>query len=187
MKPLDIRDVAIIDAFPIYNCGKTALSVGCGEGRIDFHLANLGYRVYATDIKRHETWQEMPNLTFHQSDIFDLASFPMKEAPVVICSEVMEHLKEYKGALKNLLFLATVRLILTIPFKKSYFSSSHCNFWDDRESDEYKNVNEFISLCVPYSVSISKIRTKAKDVEMGQYEYLITVDKRQNFNKGHRK
>jgi len=184
MMPLDIRDIAIIDAFPVYDCEKIVLSAGCGEGRIDFHLAALGYRTYATDIKRHETWQETANLTFHRSDIFDLASFPVKEAPVVICSEVIEHLRGYKESLKNLLFLATIRLILTIPFKKSYFSPSHCNFWDDRESGGYKNVDEFIGLCEPYTVSISKIRTKPDDVEMGQYEYLIIVDKRQNYTRG---
>ncbi len=183
MKSLDIRDVAIIDAFPVYDCEKTVLNIGCGEGRIDFHLATLGHRVYATDIKRYETWQEVPNLTFHLSSIFDLNSFPIRSTSVVICSEVIEHLNGYKKALKNLLCLARIRLIITVPFKRSFFSPEHCNFWDDKVSNGYKDVNEFISLCEPYSVSISKIRTKPRDVEMGQYEYLIVVDKRQNYTR----
>jgi len=176
MKPLDIRDISIIDAFPVYNRKNIILNVGCGEGRIDKHLGFIGYRVYAVDIKQGEEWDSHPNLTFHKANIFDLKSFPISSSPVVICSEVLEHLKDYKIALANLLKLAEIRLIITVPFKKSFGgeSAGHCNFWDD------SNVGEFKRLCNPYSTSISKIRTKGKDVQMKQFCYLIIVDKRQD-------
>jgi SAM-dependent methyltransferase len=175
MKPLDIRDVAIIDAFPVYKHENIVLNVGCGEGRIDRHLIALGYYVYATDIERQEGWIDSPNLKFHQSDIFDIGSFPIPSAPIVICSEVLEHLKEYKAALANLLKLTEIRLVITIPFEKSFggAKSGHCNFWGDN------NVNEFIELCKPYSTAISKIRTKLEDVQRHQYCYLIVIDRRQ--------
>jgi len=54
MKALDIRDISIIDAFPVYDHEKTILNIGCGEGRIDSYLASIGYRVYATDIDRDQ-------------------------------------------------------------------------------------------------------------------------------------
>ena len=178
MKSLDMRDIAIIDAFPSYDCQKKVLNVGCGEGRIDLHLASMGYRVYATDIKLPP--QElvlMPmSITIHLSDIFDLSSFPIKSSPIVICSEVLEHLPKYREALKNLLILTGVRLIITVPHEKSFggTNAGHCNFWDDG------NVDEFIDLCSPNSVAISKIRTKPEDVHRRQFCYLIVVDKRQN-------
>ncbi|MCJ7828590.1 MAG: methyltransferase domain-containing protein [Dehalococcoidia bacterium] len=173
MIPRDMKDDSIIGALPGYDCEKTILNVGCGTARIDFHIAAMGYRVYATDIERNEVWQETDNLTFHQSDIFDLTSFPILNAPIVICSQVLEHLKNYKQALANLLKLTTARLILTFPFKRSFYSPAHLNFWDDN------NIGEFIELCKPHLVSVSKIITKSEDVKNRQYDYLIIIDKRQ--------
>ena len=190
--PLDIRDIAIIDAFPVYQCEPLVLNVGCGEGRIDFHLMELKYSVYATDIKRREIWEDVIKencfLKFSEADIFNLESFPINQAPIVICSEVLEHLVEYKKALKNLIKLTKVRLIITVPFEESFGGrfapppEGHYNLWSDRRKLRYKNINEFHKLCRPYSVSISKIRTKPEDVEMKQYCFLIVIDKKQKFN-----
>ncbi|MBA7648115.1 hypothetical protein ES703_55895 [subsurface metagenome] len=176
MKPLDIRDIAIIDAFPVYDYEKTVLNVGCGEGRIDFHLARLEFKVYATDISCQYVEGQSANPAFSQADIFNLSSFPIKKAPVVICSEVLEHLPRYKEALKNLLNLTGIRLIITVPYKQSFGgkNAGHCNFWSD------ENVGEFIGLCSPNSIAISKIRTKPTDVQLRQFCYLIVVDRRQD-------
>lgn len=192
MKPLDIRDIAIIDAFPVYSHEKIVLNIGCGEGRIDSHLASMGYRVYATDVTRKDTWKDSDRLTFHETSIFDLSSFPVRNASIVLCSQVLEHVKEYKTALANLIGLTTVRLIVTIPYKRSFPDSSHINFWDDGVHDAvpgsmpsyhgYEDIHEFVDLCKPYMVAISKIRTKPEDVEKHQYNYLIIIDKRQNLN-----
>ena len=43
----------------------------------------------------------------------------MKRAPVVICSEVLEHLPRYKEALKNLLSLTGIRLIFILKEDKN--------------------------------------------------------------------
>ena len=190
---LDIRDIAIINAFPIYDCEPIVLNVGCGGGRIDFHLRELGYKVYATDIKKREIWEDVVKensfLKFSEASIFDIESFPIKNAPIVICSEVLEHLIDYKRALKNLIKITQTRLIITIPFEESFGGryapppEGHCNLWSDRKKlFRYKNINEFHELCRPYSVAISKIRTKPEDVEMRQYCFLIVVDKKQEFN-----
>ncbi len=178
IQPLDKKDISIIDAFPVYAYDKTVLNVGCGPARIDFHLANMGYKVYATDIKKYDTWQDAKNLTFHKSDIFNLGSFPVKNASVVIASEMLEHLKLYKLALENLIRLTSIRLIITIPWRYSFGHPSHCNFWDDKATSYLKDVKEFIKFCSPYKTAISKILTKLKDVGK-QYAYLIVMDKRQ--------
>lgn len=173
MDPLDIRDIAILDALPFYEFDKIILNVGCGKGRIDYHLAAMGFKIFATDIKQDEDWQEIDRLTFHESDIFDLHSFPIAPIPVVICSQVLEHLKDYKIALKNLIILTHIRLIITVPFKKSFHSRGHVNFWDDN------SIREFAELGHPYSVSISRILTKPEDAGRKQSAYLIILDKRQ--------
>lgn len=185
---LDIRDIAIIDAFPVYGCNvplQGVLNVGCGEGRIDFHLATMGYRVYATDIKRYGTWTDKGNPSFHISNIFDISSFPVASAPIVICSQTLEHIQDYKKAIENLLQLTKIRLIITIPFKRSFYSymAGHLNFWDDKKTSRYRDVHEFAMLCASYMVSISKIMTKPQDAKHGLRNYLIIVDKRQNYTR----
>ena len=174
MNPLDIRDISIIDAFPVYGYVTLLdiLNVGCGEGRLDQHLLEMGWGIYSTDIKK-PTMANWP-FNFSIADIFDLSSFPIKSAPIVICSQVLEHLKDWQLALENLIKLTEVRLIITVPHRHSFHSPGHVNFWDET------SVVEFNYFCRPYSVAISKIRTKAEDVERGQWCYLIVVDKRQN-------
>lgn len=178
MQELDMKEIAIIDALPAYDYEKTILNVGCGFGKMDFHLARMGYRVYATDIKRHSSWQDGELLTFYAADIFDLTSFSVFSASVVICSQVLEHLRDYKKALINLLRLAETRLIITFPYKYSFRHPEHVNFWADEETSEFRCVDEFIELCKPYSVAISKIISKSQDIRK-QFAYLTVVDKRQ--------
>jgi len=175
MKPLDVRDISIIDALPVYDYEKVVLNVGCGEGRIDYYLAKMGYRVFATDIKWDMNWPVVRELTFHTADIFDRRTFPISSAPVVICSQVLEHLKDYKNALNNLIILTEIRLIITIPYWKSFHSREHLHFWNDR------NIGDLANFCQPYSVSISKILTKPEDVKRKQAAYLVIIDKRQKF------
>ena len=180
MKPLDMKDVAIIDAFPVYNCRKTILNIGCGDGRIDFYLAEMGYHVYAVDIKRYNTWKDSENLTFHVANIFDLSSMLIQAPDIIICSQVLEHLGAYGMALVNMMALAKIRIIITTPYRKSFGSPDHRHFWDDKENGEFKDVNEFKHICYPNSLAISKIRTKPKDAGSDRYGYLIIIDKRQN-------
>ena len=184
---IDMKDIAIMDAFPSHDCRKIVLDVGCGKGGIDYHLADMGYRVYATDIKEKESWRNptatvslriYKKLQFTRADIFDLSSFPIQSSPIVICSQVLEHLSGYKLALVHLLALTEVRLIITVPWRRSFFNFEHINFWNDEALGAYKNIHEFITLCHPYSTTVSKILTKPQDVGK-QYGYIIVVDKRQ--------
>lgn len=185
MEPLTLKDIAIIDALPLHSINKRILTVGAGKGRLEYYLRQMGYEVYATDYQK-EWSEEHPGIHYSISNIFDLASYPIKNAPMVICSEVLEHLSDYQTALKNLISLTEIRLIITVPWKKSYNDKAppplgHCNFWIDHGwRIKYKNINEFKKLVHPYSVSISKIITKEKDREKkGKCAYLIVVDKRQ--------
>ena len=112
MKPLDIRDISIIDALPVYDVEPLVLNVGCGKGRIDTWLSQNGYIVYATDYEAKQEWGNGTNLLFSESDVYNLPSFPVRSAPIVLCSEVLEHLTRWQLALHNLLELTEERLII---------------------------------------------------------------------------
>lgn len=156
---------------PIYDCRKSVLTVGCGLGRLEWHLREMGYIVLATDVKRMVTWEDnAPSLCFSTMNILDRKTF-VRPRPIVICSEVLEHIPNYRQAFKNLLSLASTRVIITVPYDHSFGSPDHINFWHNPE--------EFYELGKPYVVSVSKIRTKSKDVKLNQWCYLIVVDKRQ--------
>ncbi len=170
---LDLRDIAIIDSFPVYDTVKEVLTVGCGLGRIETYLCSIGYNVIPTDIEP----RNLPN--FSISDIYNLDSFPVRYRGVVLASQVIEHLLDWRLAFSNLIKLTTRRLIITTPYSRSFFDPGHINFWEDNKHDQYNDVKEFIELAKPYSTSISKIRTKAADTGT-KCLYLITVDKLQD-------
>lgn len=170
--PLDIRDISIIDALPVCQCPKLILTVGAGHGRIEWHLSQkMGYPVIATDIEKLVKWEEQANLKFF---IYDVTKY-IPQAPTIICSQVLEHIKDYRTAYRNLVKSATFRLIITFPHEQSFHSPDHINFWND------KTVKEFDIMAHPYSTAISKIRTKPKDKEGNKFVYLLTIDKRQKY------
>ena len=57
----------------------------------------------------------------------------------------------------------------------------HCNYWLDLQSRRFRWVDEFRVMAKPYHTTISKIRTKPRDKELGNFDYLIVVDKRQRW------
>jgi hypothetical protein len=188
---LDIRDVSILDALPGWSQYGTVLTIGCGEGRLEMEgmtrLTPFAPEVLATDLHAHDTWPSKPddsNVTFrHGVDIFRSNTWP-EPADVVVCSQVLEHLPEWKIALKNLASLTIRRLIITVPWAKSFNVSGpppkgHCNYWHTRAE-----IEEFERLLRPYHVAISRIRTKPEDVQMRQYGWLIVMDKNQRWNTG---
>ena len=197
---LDIRHISIIDALPVFQAKKEILTVGCGNGMLEHELQKIGFDVIATDYFEKESRENtkfLDQINYQKSSIFDLSSFSVDGRETVICSEVLEHLPNYKEAFKNLLQLTHRRLIVTIPWNISYDvegppPEGHCNYWTDRgenpftniihlaERDpNFKDIREFITMAWPYHVTISKIATKSIDWNTSSRCYMIVVDKTQ--------
>jgi SAM-dependent methyltransferase len=166
---LDIRDISIIDSLPFEY--STVLDIGCGHARVLKWLANNTQKKhFGIDIKDHK-WQSYKDLKFAIADIFNVNTWNIKKPDVIICSQVLEHLKDWRKALETIVNQAKKRIIITVPYDKSFYDPSHVNFWTEN------NINEFE--IKPYSISWMKIRTKPKDVDMKQYGWLIIIDKNQ--------
>lgn len=193
---IDYKDISIIDSLPTWSHEKVVLNIGCGPADLDCYLAHLGYRVYCTDMYKQKEWDNQDKkewidkglMSFHEGvNILDPSTLPIKNAAIVICSEVIEHLTEYKKAFENLLNATDTRLIITFPWRRSFYVGSnscmkewesHKNFWSDNDSPDYKDVREFVPLADPYAIAISKNVTKDADWQRGQRSYLVVVNKR---------
>lgn len=91
---------------------KEILDIGCGVGTLAFYLASKGNKVRGVDIseKAITTCKESAkSLNLHTLTSFKVMNFP-KEIPrgkfdFILCSEVIEHLKDDNLAIKKIYFL----------------------------------------------------------------------------------
>ncbi|MFC1627309.1 class I SAM-dependent methyltransferase [Patescibacteria group bacterium] len=93
------------------NSKSNILDVGCGVGTISFYLAKKGFNIVGIDIssKAIKTARETAsNLALNKNTSFsfgDIQSFKLKKKnlfDLIICSEVIEHLKNDEKTLKKL-------------------------------------------------------------------------------------
>ena len=195
---LDLRQISIVNALPVWKSQKEVRVVGSGDCKLDNYLVNEGYTVYSTDMpdgpghgdSGREKYSD--NINYSNADIFDLESFPVKKCETVICSEVLEHIPDWPNALRNLLHLAKKRVIITVPHHRSYDvveppPAGHCNYWTDLGDDCYESlaskedvtfgsILSFARILWPHRVSISKIVTKPEDFLHAARDYLIIID-----------
>ncbi len=111
--------------------GNLVLDAGCGEGRHCFGMLSRGARVVGFDLDfasmrdaskrlRHEASESDSLGEMTQGDIFHLP-FPNATYDRVICSEVMEHVHDYRAAAKELARVTKPggKLAITIPTRTS--------------------------------------------------------------------
>ena len=166
---------------------KEALIIGAGDCATDFHLIKNNFNVISTDYREDVSYEKRMKdykhlLNYHIADLFELDSFPVENREIVVCMEVLEHLTDYKKAFKNLLTLTEKRLIIGVPWRKSFNDTSpppvgHCNYWDLDSSGGFKDIHEFKKLSEPYQFYVEKILTKPEDAARNQAALLIIVDK----------
>lgn len=188
------KDMDIINSIHCKN--SVILNIGCGVGDLDLYLCYQGHMVYATDLCWHKEWNDIEKVNYQKEQklkfydkvsILDIGTVPLQASPVVICSQVLEHLPDYVMAFRNLLKLCTGRLIVTFPKEKSYNVTAehvkkiggtpHCNFWSDDKTGTYHSVKEFVDFSRPHRTTISTCVAKERDIVSSKRYYLIIVDK----------
>ena len=197
---IDPRHAIIIDSLPHYKSKKEVLIVGAGNCRIDRVLLEMGHDVTSTDYlseaegydfeEQRKEWG-IENIAVHNCNIFDLSTFPKQTYESVICAEVLEHLIDYRAAFDNLMKLTERRLVITVPWGKSFDDprpppQGHANYWFQEATVvhqiSFTDIKEFEKMAMPYYCATQVMRTKARDRELNQLCYLIIIDKNQKWN-----
>ena len=100
---------------------KNILDIGCGEGFTTITIADKlpNARITAIDFEREYTAyakekNKRENVTYECRDLFNLP-FRSNEFDLVICNEVLEHIKNYEEALNILTSISSKSLVVSVP------------------------------------------------------------------------
>jgi 2-polyprenyl-3-methyl-5-hydroxy-6-metoxy-1,4-benzoquinol methylase len=88
-----------------YKKGGKVLDVGCAFGYFAFHMKSIGFDVYGIDVSKYAIEKCKKNLTSNNFFVNDASNkFPFKKEffDIITAFDVIEHVKEYKIALKNI-------------------------------------------------------------------------------------
>jgi len=123
----NIEHNKVLAAIENYN---TFLDVGSGPGNCAEYLLNRNKDVELLDIttkykikmKRYFIEHKL-KFIFHHSDILKFRT--KKKYDIVYACEVIEHIRDWKAAIKKMLNLATCGVVLTTPVKDGFYDPDH--------------------------------------------------------------
>ena len=99
--------------------GTTVLEVGCGKG----FLANLlskKYQVTACDINISQEMKETYTGMRVQEENVECLSFADKEFDTVVCTHMLEHVRNINTSIRELRRVTKKRLIIVVPKQRPY-------------------------------------------------------------------
>lgn len=118
-RPTDLDRAGL--KFVLSHCiGETYLDVGCGRGYLAKQLVSSGgASVFGLDIEPPGNYSKADGYTFVQGFIDDIP-FPDESFDTVICTHVLEHVKDLKKATEELFRVTKKRLIIVLPRQREY-------------------------------------------------------------------
>jgi SAM-dependent methyltransferase len=97
---------------------ESVLDAGCAQPNLLEFLVMRGKNGYGCDISQKVIEKNRMNLPKCSFEAFDLCkqSYPLdKKFDLVICSEVLEHLSDWKAAISNLSKMSKKYILITVP------------------------------------------------------------------------
>lgn len=136
----------------------TLVDVGCGDGYLLYSLAqkHKHAKLYGLDLTQKRimtTKKHVPSAYLLCSDI-QLLPFSDNSFDIVICSEVLEHLPDYKKTLNELFRITKNRLIITVPneqpltkvfcpkCKTIHYLDGHLHSFSEADFRSFFSINE---------------------------------------------
>jgi hypothetical protein len=103
---------------------KTCMDIGCAQPFLIKEFNKLGLEISGSDISEpiiEDNKKLFSNINFFVLDISKpLISVPNKKFDLVTCCEVIEHIDDYKTAIKNICLMSNKYLLITVPGGKKY-------------------------------------------------------------------
>lgn len=98
--------------------GRKVLDVGCSKGEYVKVLLNKGYDAYGFDILYHKEWKELEE-KFKCGDIINMP-YQDEEFDTLLLFEILEHLDDFEGALKEIKRVVKMNIIISVPDAEIY-------------------------------------------------------------------
>ena len=107
--------------------GHSVFDVASGRGYMVEKIYEAGYEVMGTDIVLSEEQKKLNRYT--EGNIVNLP-FADKSYDTVICTHVLEHIRDYRRAISEVIRVTNKRLIVVIPKQREgkYTPDLHVNF-----------------------------------------------------------
>lgn len=99
--------------------GGVCLDAGCGRGYLAKRLTQAGHTVFGLDIEPPGDYSEADGYTFVSGSVEDIP-FPDEMFDTVVCTHVLEHVRNMDKAVQELLRVAKKRLLIVLPRQREY-------------------------------------------------------------------
>lgn len=121
---------------------NTCLDAGCAQPYLIKLLTEKGKIVFGCDISEDVIVSNRSKFNNAQFEVLDLSKevYPGdKHFDLVICSEVIEHILDWRSAVKNLTAMAEKYLLITVPIGKIHNSDKKFGHIRHFEGDDLRN------------------------------------------------
>jgi ubiquinone/menaquinone biosynthesis C-methylase UbiE len=120
VKSVHIKRLNIIKSLVADNKGRI-LDCGCGEGHLLEQLSGLKYGVDSSEIALKRARERNPNAKVCLADIKNLP-FRDNLFAATTCSEVLEHIPDYKKAIREIVRVTQCggKIIITVPNERNW-------------------------------------------------------------------
>lgn len=149
---------------------STMLDVSCGKTNFARYFRWKGMDVTCTEADdKLVTQAKQMGFDCEKVDL-ENETLPFKDDnfDVVLCSEVIEHIKNPKEVIKELYRVTSDLVLITTPVGKSYNAPDHVNHWN--------NLDEIRSIIEGYEAfDIEVFVTKPEDTLQGQRCFLVAI------------
>lgn len=141
----------IIQAVPVSVSltDKKIIDIGCGEGYLLYKMQEkfLKAELYGLDLSQGRittTKGHVPKSYLLRGDVLALP-FPDNTFDVVVCSELLEHMNEYKKVVAELIRISKKHILITVPnelkllqlmcpkCKTKHYLDGHVNFFSEQK------------------------------------------------------